>query len=436
VDLKAVVGGDSTLSVRGQLSAIGAPTYVNMNTELNKFALPSANPYVDEAIAWIIRRGNLTAKLETTIDGEKLDAKNDILIGNLKVSPSRPSDEVKKRLGLPLGLIVALIKDGDGNIHVKVPITGTLSDRQFDFSDAIWTAVRNVIVNVLKAPFRAVGGLFTSGDKIEELKVDPITFAPGDGALSPEMERQTVRVADFLRRAPYVGLTLTSVTTPEDVTALKTREVMAKLDFFQKDKKIGDRARAIRRYYESHFKDVPVPPTESEQIAWLRQREPEPIGPLEDLRRRRLEVTRDRLSKVEGIPEARLQTQDAAAPSPAAAASTAAPGGGAPGTAAGSPPAPAAPSAPGPSAPSAPAPSGGSAPSASPPDSAAAPATPPAAGVAPAPGNAAAPGGAASAAGAPSSGAAASEAGGPAESGAKAQAGGGRVEFGIVGESD
>ena len=437
VDLKALVGGDSTLGVRGQLSAIGAPTYVNMNTELNRFALPSANPYVDAAIAWIIRRGSLTAKLETIVDGEKLDAKNDILIGDLKVAPSRPSDEVKKRLGLPLGLIVALIKDGDGNIHVNVPITGTLSDRQFDFSDAIWTAVRNVVVNVLKAPFRAIGGLFTSGDKIEELKVDPITFAPGDGALSPEMERQTVRVADFLRRSPYISLTLASVTTPEDVEALKTREVTAKLDVFQKEKKIGDRARAIRRYYETHFKDAPVPPTADEQIAWLRQREPEPIGPLEDLRRRRLEVTRDRLAKVEGIPESRLQTPEAAttptpgaAPGPggaSAAGSASTPVSSAPGAAA----SPGAAQTPGIPPASGTGPSPGAAP--------AAPASPPASGGAPATGSVAAESGAppavAAAPGEPPSTESASETSGTAAPGAQAR-GGGRVEFGIVGESD
>jgi uncharacterized protein involved in outer membrane biogenesis len=412
VDLKAVIGGDSTLGVRGQLAGIGAPTYVNMTTELNKFALPSANPYVDGAIAWIIRRGELTAKLDTTIDGEKLDAKNDILIGNLKVARSRPSEEVKNRLGLPLGLVVALIKDGDGNIHVNVPITGTLNDQQFDWSDAIWTAVRNVIVNVLKAPFRAIGGLFTSGDKIEELRVDPITFAAGDPALSPEMERQTVRVADFLRRSPYVGLTLTSVTTPEDVEALKGREVSAKLDFFQKEKKIGDRARAIRRYYEANFKDVAVPPTEAEQLAWLRQREPEPIGPLEELRKRRLDVTRDRLAKVEGIPEARLQTQAPGAPSP----TDAPPAGGASTSSA-----PATPAAP------------GSAPSQS---TAPAPVAPSAPGPAPGPG-AVTSSGASSPAGTTSPSESASGATAGADTSPKpAAGGGGRVEFGIVGESD
>jgi uncharacterized protein involved in outer membrane biogenesis len=319
--MQAVVGGDSALDIRGEMSAIGAPTYVDMVGELQKFTLPAANPYVDSLLAWVIRRGDLTAKLEYKIEQDKLDAKNDILVGNLKVAPSRASDEVKKRIGLPLGLIVALIKDGDGNIHVNVPITGTLSDRAFDFSDAIWTAVRNVIVNILKAPFRAIGGLFTGGDnKIDELKVDPVTFAAGSTVLSPEMERQTVRVGDFLRRAPYVGLTLTSVTSPEDEEALKERAVAARLEKFQKDQGLADQATALRRYYQVTIKDVLLPKTVEEQLLLLRRREPVPTAALADLKRRRLEVTRERLAKVEGIPEARLvNAPEGAPPAPAGA---------------------------------------------------------------------------------------------------------------------
>jgi uncharacterized protein involved in outer membrane biogenesis len=373
IAMQAVVGGDSAMDLRGEMAAIGAPTYVDMTGELRKFALPAANPYMDSLLAWIIRRGDLTAKLEYKIDQDKLDAKNDILVGNLKVAPSRASDEVKKRIGLPLGLIVALIKDGDGNIHVNVPISGTLSDKKFDFSDAIWTAVRNVIVNILKAPFRAIGGLFTSGDKIDELKVDPLIFAPGSAVLSPEMERQTVRVGDFLRRAPYVGLTLASVTTPEDEEALKERAVAARLEQFQKEQKIADQAAALRKYYQVTIKDALLPKTVEEQLLLLRKREPAPTAALTELKQRRLEVTRDRLAKVEGIPEARLVN--------------------APESAAGAPPAaPAA--APAPSAPSAPAP-------------------PPAAPTPPAP--------AGSAQAAPAPG---------------APPAGGRVEFGITGESD
>ena len=386
VAMQAVVGGDSALDLRGEMAAIGAPTYVDMVGELKKFALPAANPYMDSLLAWIIRRGDLTAKLEYKIEQDKLDAKNDILVGNLKVAPSRASDEVKKRIGLPLGLIVALIKDGDGNIHVNVPISGTLTDKQFDFSDAIWTAVKNVLINVLKAPFRAIGGLFTSGDnKIDELKVDSVTFAAGSAVLSPEMERQTVRVADFMRRAPYVGLTLNSVTSPEDEEALKARAVAARLEKFQKEQGISDPAAALRRYYQVAVKDAQLPRTVDDQILLLRKREPAPTAALADLRKQRLDVTRDRLAKVEGIPEARLAIAPEGAPP--AGGSAAAPG---------PTSAPAAPATPTPAAPSA---------AAAPPTGAAPPPTTPAASTE------------------------ASTASGPPPTG-------GRVEFGITGEGD
>ena len=334
LSMQALIGGDSALDVRGELSAIGAPTYVDMVADLKKLALPTANPYVEGAIGWVIRRGELTTKLEYRIEEDKLDAKNDILVGNLKVSPAKEADEVKKRIGLPLGLIVALIKDGDGNVHVKVPISGTLSDKKFDFSDAIWTAVRNVLVNVLKAPFRAIGGLFTSGDdKIEEIKVDPLVFAAGSSVLGPELERQAVRVADFMRRSPYVSLTLSSVTSPADVDTLKERAVAARLQKFQQEQGIPDQAIALRRYYQVIVKDAQLPVSIEDQLLLLRRREPEPTGPLAELRQRRLDVARERLTKVEGIPEARVQAEAAggaaattATPAPAGAPSAAAAG--------------------------------------------------------------------------------------------------------------
>jgi uncharacterized protein involved in outer membrane biogenesis len=348
--VQAVIGGDAALDIRGEMSAIGAPTYVNMVGELKKFTLAAANPYMDSLLAWTIRRGELTAKLEYRIEEGKLDAKNDILVGNLRVAPTRASDEVKKRIGLPLGLIVSLIKDGSGNIHVNVPITGTLTDRQFDFSDAIWTAVKNVLVNVLKAPFRAIGGLFTgSDDRIEEVKVDPVVFAAGSATLTPELERQTVRVGDFLRRAPYVGLTLSSVTSPADVEVLKERAVAARVEKFRQEQGIADLPAALRRYYQVVVKDAQLPMSVDEQLVLLRKREPVPAGPLAELRQRRLDVTRERLAKVEGIPEARLQVAaEAASPAPTAApppAPTAPPPTGTTAPAAGVPPAAGSPSA-------------------------------------------------------------------------------------------
>jgi uncharacterized protein DUF748 len=319
--LQSVVGGDSALELHGDIGPLGAPRFVDLTGQLTSFPLPTVNPYAEQTIAWIIRRGDLKYNVKFKLDNEQVTATNEVVIGHLQVakSPDR-GDEVKQRIGLPLGLIVALIKDTHGEIRVNVPVSGSLKDPKFELSEAIWTAVKNVLVNVLAAPFRMIGALFTSGDdKVQELKVEPVTFAAGSAALAPAMEEHLLRVGDFLRRTPFVNLGVRSLASAADIETLKAQEVTARLQRFQREAGAADQAAALRLYYQRFVKDATLPKTVDEQIALLRQREPVPAGPLAALVKQRLDVTRDRLTKGEGIPAERLVTAEAP-PAPGSAA--------------------------------------------------------------------------------------------------------------------
>ena len=231
------------------------------------------------------------------------------------MAPTSGGDEVKRRIGLPLGLIVALIKDQHGDIHATVPVAGTVNDPKFDLRETIWTAIKNVLVNIVTAPFKAIGRLFSggdksSGDKLEEPKVDPVTFAAGSAVLSPPMEDHLVRVADFLRRSPFLNLALTPVPTRADAEALTNEAVTARLGAFQKEHGLDDAAAARAEYYKAYLPDVPLPATVDEQLALLREREPAPADGLAELSRRRVAATRERLVDREGIPETRLTTEE------------------------------------------------------------------------------------------------------------------------------
>jgi hypothetical protein len=139
------------------------------------------------------------------------------------------------------------------------------------------------------------------------------------------MEDHLLRVADVLRRSPFVNLALTSTPSRGDVDALKNEAVTARLEEFQKERGIADAAATLAAYYKERLPDVPLPATVEEQMALLREREPVPPASLADLGRRRIEATRERLVKVEGIPETRL-TVDEAAPASVPSSASAAPG--------------------------------------------------------------------------------------------------------------
>ena len=326
--LQSVAGGDAALDIRGEIGPLASPAYVDLVGELRSFKLPSVDPYASAAIGWVIKKGDLQYKVRFKLDGNQLSAENDVAIGQLQVAPASGGDEVKRRIGLPLGLIVALIKDQKGEIRANVPVTGTLNDPKFALGDAIWTAIKNVLVNVVTSPFKALGRLFSGGggaDKVEEPKVDPVTFAAGSAVLSPAMEEHLLRVADFLRRSPFVNLALSATPSPTDADALRSEAVSARLREFQREQGLDDAA-ALAAYYRARLPDVPLPATVEEQVALLREREPVPDALVADLGHRRVEATRERLVTAEGIPPARLTApSDAgAAASPAPATDTAA----------------------------------------------------------------------------------------------------------------
>lgn len=314
--VQSVVGGDASLDVRGELASIGSPTFVDLVGELRSFQLPSVDPYTEAATGWTIKKGELQYKVRFKLDGDELEASNDVVVGKLQVAPASGTDEVKRRIGLPLGLIVSLVKDGKGEIHANVPVTGSIKDPQFSLRETIWTAVKNVLTNIVKAPFRAIGRLFGGGDKedaIEEPKVAPVTFAAGSSVIAPDMEEHLLRVADFLRRTPFVNLTLSAAPSAADAEALKAEAVTARLREFQTERGLKDDPAVIAAYFKEHLPEVKPPATVEERLALLREREAVPDRAFDDLAHRRVDATRERLVSGEGIPAERLTVAEAKA---------------------------------------------------------------------------------------------------------------------------
>jgi hypothetical protein len=313
----AIVGGDAALDVRGELAPLGQ-LYADIHGELRDFTLTRVNPYSNSMLAWIVDRGKLGIKFRYHVEKDTIEASNEVVVQNLHVQPSRKEDEVKKRIGLPLGMIVALITDADNGIKVNLPMSGPLTSWKADLSDAIWTVVKNAAVNIVAAPFRAIGRLFKGkDDTIESVGVNPVTFAPGSDTLTPEMQKHLTSVGDFLRRAPAVVLTLAPVPSTPDVESLRGQEVTIRLQQVQREKNLKDFPAAVTAEFTERFPGVAPPKSPEDQLAKLREEQPVPEARVNDLLARRVAAIRDALSRTEGVPEKRLAVDEAAPPAPA-----------------------------------------------------------------------------------------------------------------------
>lgn len=286
------------------MAPFGEPFFLEVRGEVRDFALPRTNPYLRRFFDWMARRGELTTQVHYRVVGGQIAGTNEVFVQRLAVEPAR-SGQAGEPLGLPLGLMVALLKNPRGDIRLSVPVSGELGSPQFSFGEAIATAFRNVLLRLVTGPLEAIGRVFRTDEGEVAVAVDPLPFEPGSAALAPDAARQLQRVADVLRASPYVGLQIEPVVTEADRAALRLQEVTARVHRLQRERGL-DFAAAAATLFRSRFPDRPLPGTVDTMLAALGDSISPPEPAARALAARRLEVTRQALREQAGIEPGRL----------------------------------------------------------------------------------------------------------------------------------
>jgi len=307
VMVQAVVGSGGALDLKGAVEPFGKDLFVDLGGTLTNFAIPSTNPYMDRVLSWIARGGALTTNVHYHIEGGALEASNEITVDDLRVARASEDDIVQRRIGLPLGLLVDLMKDVHGKIHVSLPISGTLSAPNFSFSEAIWNTVRNTIVKLIAAPFKLIGKLFTGNEnKIETIKIEPIRFEPGTVEITPDSQTQLTHLAEFLRGSPSIRLSLSPVISRPDVESLKTQRIISRAQERERKQLLTELSAAMTYLFMERFPKHRLPKTMDEMIAALRKEEEIPEDAVQALNVRRVKVASETLLRLATVPPERL----------------------------------------------------------------------------------------------------------------------------------
>src|SRR5262249_40645001 len=151
-----------------------------------------------------------------------------------------------------------------GVIKLNLPVHGKLSSPEFEYSEAVWAALRNLTIRLVALPFSLVGKLFfTEDSRIESLQVDPVTFQTARPLPDKGGAEQLGHLEQFLRDTPGVRLRMRPVTTVADVTALRRQALESRLATLGADE-AARRQAAIGLYTELFPRREP--PTSDEAL--------------------------------------------------------------------------------------------------------------------------------------------------------------------------
>lgn len=173
----------------------------NVNVLFKNISIKNLSGYTIKFVGREIKEGKLEVNLKYNIKQSNLDAKNSIVIHNIKLGKNIKS---KDAISLPLDLAIALLEDSNGVIDLKIPVKGNVDDPKFSLSPIIWKAFTNLITDIATAPFKFLASMLG----IEEDQIKYIDFEFGQSTIIHSEKENLKYLEDILIKKPQIAIKL------------------------------------------------------------------------------------------------------------------------------------------------------------------------------------------------------------------------------------
>ncbi|MDL2210116.1 DUF748 domain-containing protein [Desulfovibrio sp. OttesenSCG-928-O18] len=201
----------SPVKVNGTLSALFSSPQGKGTVTIRSLDLSRFSQYGEKYLAYPVRRGEMNADIKASLKGKKLSMQNKITIRNLDLGPKVASAHAPD---LPLPATATILRDKNGDIHLDLPVSGTLGDPEFKLGGMVRQVIGNLAVKTVTAPFSLIGSIFTgignlfgsSGPQSAE-----IVFAMGKSTLDKQAMESLQAVGRELKKQRSASLEITGM---------------------------------------------------------------------------------------------------------------------------------------------------------------------------------------------------------------------------------
>ena len=222
VSLRAKLNNYAPLTVKGTVSPLQEKLSADLSVIFDKIDLSPFSPYSGKFIGRLIEKGRLSLELRYHIRENKLSSENKVFLDQFTLGKSVKSPEATS---LPVGLAISLLKNRKGEIHLDLPVSGSLDDPSFSVGSAILQVLKNLLEKAATSPFALVGAMIPGGEDLQTMQ-----FPCGRADLNEDARKKLDTIAGLLEQKPDLKLEIQPVAEEkDDLEGLREDMVMDKL---------------------------------------------------------------------------------------------------------------------------------------------------------------------------------------------------------------
>ena len=259
VELRGKMNNSAPLEITGKVNPLKQDLFVDMRARFTGMDLSPTSPYSGKYVGYIIEKGKLSFDLKYLIDKKKLSSENKVFIDQFTFGEKVDSPDATR---LPVKLAVALLKDRNGEIHLDIPVTGSIDDPKFSIFGIILKIIGNLITKAVTSPFALLGAAFGGGEEMQYVEFDAgLASIPADGL------KKVDALVTALSEKPALKLEIVGYVSPEaDREGLKHYLLQRKVRAQKLNDLVKKGAHAVP------LDEIVVPPEEYEKYLTLAYR--------------------------------------------------------------------------------------------------------------------------------------------------------------------
>ena len=237
-DILVGLGKFGRIDAKGSFKPVFDRVTANIAVGFKNIEMFKFNAYIAPAINHNVRQGRADGSMEVALRNSEIKASTSLVLNRLKVKPvPAPAGTVNEggkatTGGPPMETAIGLLENDKGIIKLSIPISGSLDDPRFDFSNAVGQAVagamQKTLLTAVKIAF-PLGTVVAIVDAVgnPKIEINPLNFAAGTFALTPELKNRIAEIATYLKKKPDAAPSICGPATSADLAVLQQRNPRA-----------------------------------------------------------------------------------------------------------------------------------------------------------------------------------------------------------------
>ena len=205
---------------------LDVPRY-QLKGNVKEIDLPGLSAYIKAALGYEINSGQLDLNLDVELIGSKMDGESNVLLRGIELTSidNHEAESSSIQTSIPFNAALGMLKDGDGNVELDLPLSGDINSPSFGFSGFLTLLVKQATIigareylAVTLVPYAGLVTVVVVADRyMLKVQINNLDYPPTEDSVPVENDMFLSAFSSLLKDKPDLNVKLCGVSTAEDI---------------------------------------------------------------------------------------------------------------------------------------------------------------------------------------------------------------------------